>query len=323
MSEANGLIRTWTEANQRSVTEFLATLVGLAPDVSLQLAVHGPDQDEPLPFRRTLIAIDQGDIIGLGTLWEHSLHPARWRVTLHGHPAFWSSGPASTLLAHLRALRPGPRPLQAATSALDQAGCAFFQRHGFAPLMRTRRGVLAPDATPGLVAAEFDLAMARVEAAGHRVASLAELGSARVPMSALALLHAELYRQGHRWNPMRPLETEEATELFLDPAELLPEAMYLARIGERPVGVASLRRGITPTQVDLGWAGALPVVAPHGEDLVLALVGRCLRHASLASWHLLLEVDEADSHLWRLLERLPVVLEPDWLTFAEPPCQSA
>lgn len=281
------------------------------------VVVHGPDQDSPLPFRRTLIAFDQGNIVGLGTLWENSLHPARRRVTMHGSPAFWRQGPGSALLAELRALQPDRRPLQAATSVLDAVGRAFYQQHGFAPLMRTRRGVLAPGAVPEPVAAEFDVAAARIEAIGYHVASLVELGGARALVSDLARLHAELYRQGHRWDPVRPLADEEAAEIFLDPDELLPEAMYLALDGEHPVAVASLRRGDSAAQVDLGWTGALPAAATREGELVFALVGRCLRHAAAASCHVLLEVDEADSRLWQLLDRLPVAFEPDWLTFAE------
>ncbi len=311
------LIRTWIEADQQSAADLVATVTERDSSASLQVAVHGPDQDQPLPFRRTLVAIDQDGILGLGTLWENWLHPARWRVTLHGRPAFWSQGPASALLAELRALKPDHRPLQAATSALEEAACVFFQQHGFTPLMRTRRGVLPAGAMPDPVATEFDLAMARIEAAGYRVVSHAELGSGRVLVSALAWLHAELYRQGHRWDPMRSLVDDEAVELFLNPDELLPEAMYLALVGEQPVAVASLRRGDAPAQMELGWVGALPAAATHGGNLVFALVGSCLRHAAVAAWHVLLEVDEADTRLWQLLDRLTVALEPDWLTFAE------
>src|SRR5262245_17493640 len=93
------LIRAWAETDERSVGDFLATLVDQDASISPQVAVHGPDQDLPRPLRRTLVAIDQDDVVGLGTLWENSLHPARWRVTLHGYPPFWSSGPASALVA--------------------------------------------------------------------------------------------------------------------------------------------------------------------------------------------------------------------------------
>jgi hypothetical protein len=313
------LIRAWTEADQRSAADLVATLVGRDSSAATQVAVHGPDQYQPLSFRRTLVAVDQGAIVGLGTLWENWLHPARWRVTLHGRPTFWSRSPASAMLAQLRALRPDGRPLQTAFSVVEEAGGEFFQQHGFAPLMRTRRGVLAPDAMTRRVAAELDVAMARIKAAGYRVASLAELGSAWEPVNTLAWLHAEVYRLGHRWDLVRPLAAAEAVELFLDPGELLPEAMYLALIGEHPVAVASLRRSGAPSQVDLGWVGALPAVATRDGDLVFALVGRCLRHAALVAWHVLLEVDEADTHLWQLLDQLPVALDPDWLTFAELP----
>lgn len=95
--------------------------------------------------------------------------------------------------------------------------------------------------------------------------------------------------------------------------------MYLALADERPVAVASLRRSEASAQVDLGWSGALPVTGVHEEDLAVALVGRCLRHAAAAGQRVLLEVDEGDAHLWRLLGRLPMEYEPDWLTFAEVP----
>ncbi|MCC7022974.1 MAG: hypothetical protein IT338_09110 [Thermomicrobiales bacterium] len=312
------LIRPWAEPDQLSV----ASLVGREASTSPQLEVHGPDQDRPRPFSRTLVAIDQGAILGVGTLWENALHPARWRVTLHGQRGFWTEGSAAALLAQLRALRPDHRLLQTAMSALDASGREFVQQHGFAPLMRTRRGVLGPAAVPRPLAAEVDAAETRVAAAGYRVAPLAGLEGVQIPGDTLAHLHAELYRLGHQWDPVRPLSDEEATALFLDRRELLPEAMYLALAEKRPVAVASLRRSETSPHVELAWAGALPATTAHEGDLVVALVGRCLRHASAATWPVLCEVDEADTHLWRLLDRLPVEYEPDWLTFAELPCRS-
>lgn len=261
--------------------------------------------------------------MGVGTLWENSLHPARWRVTLHGYPNFWSDRLSSALLDQLRALRPDPRFLQTSLSVLDEAARSFLQQHGFAPLMRTRRGVLPPDAIAHPVAAELDGATARIEAAGYRVTSLEEMGSGRLPVSVLARLHADLYRQGHPWDPVRPLADDEAVELFLDPDELLADAMFLALAGEKPIAAASLRCGDTPARVDLGWTGALAPVAPLARDVVMALAGRCFHHAAIQGWSVVLEVDESDTCLWQLLDWLPVTFEPDWFTFVERSRQSA
>jgi GNAT superfamily N-acetyltransferase len=113
-----------------------------------------------------------------------------------------------------------------------------------------------------------------------------------------------------------PLSEADAVELFLDPDDLIPAALFLALAEDTPVAVASLRRGRSPGEVDLGWVGAVEAHRARGTDLAAALVGRCLRYAADEGWTVRVEVDEADEHLWRLTGVLPVVWEPDWLAFA-------
>lgn len=52
----------------------------------------------------------------------------------------------------------------------------------------------------------------------------------------------------------------------------------------------------------------------HAALLTTALVGRCLAIAARHDALIRLEVDEADLHLWTLMEQLPVVAEPDWFS---------
>ena len=129
--------------------------------------------------------------------------------------------------------------------------------------------------------------------------------------------HAAVYAQGHQWNPISTLTDAEARDLFLDPDEVMPDAMIVALQGEDLVAVSSLRRTADEAQVDLGWTGVLEDHAAQRDELIHALVGKCLQHTVGTNWQVLVEVDEADTTLWQLSERLPLQPEPDWLTFAE------
>lgn len=295
-------IRAWQASDQLAVGDLLKLL-------------RTPD-DPIASYQRTLVALDDEQLCGIGSLWENPLHLARWRLTLQGLPVFWGHS-AAAVLERLRMLRPDSRPLQAAVSASDDVQGAFWREQGFSLLMRTRRGVLLPDAAPASVAREFDSATRRVIAAGYRLASLTELGGCEENWRQLARLHDAIYSEGHWWNPVRALPDDEARDLFLQPVELLPDSMVLALQGEQMVAVSSLRRTEDDTQVELGWTGVLVRHAAFRDDLTLVLLGNCLQIAARMNWRVVFEVDEADPTLWSLCARLPLQREPDWLTFAE------
>lgn len=312
--------RPWAADDAPAVAVLLSAIWGHDPTAHAVFSVHGAARDESGLFGRTLVAEIGGDVAGVGTVRESRLHPARWRVVLHVHPAHRRRGVGAALFEGLiRELADRePRPLQAATRADDGAGRWFLDRRGFRLLMRTRRGTLNPRAIHRAQRRAFAAATARVTAAGYRLVAGSDLRLAADPTRALAALHAEVYRLAHAWNPVAPLSKTEAVALFLDPDDLIPAALFVAVTGDAPVAVASLRRGRSPGGVDLGWVGAVGAHRGWGADLAAALVGRCLGYAADEGWAVRVEVDEADAHLWRLVGALPVVWEPDWLTFATP-----
>ena len=207
--------------------------------------------------------------------------------------------------------------MQTAISARNVDIAAFFEQHGFSLLMRTRSGVLPPGVIPETVAQDFDDASKRTTEAGIKVVPLAAFRNRPFSYTQLARLHADIYTQGHTWDPVRDLTGGEPAELFLDSDELLLDATYVALERKRLVGVSSLRGTGDAGRVELGWTGSILTDPQQRKHLVHALLGTSLRHAARENWRVSFEVDEADAILWDMTARLPLGREPDWLTFAE------
>lgn len=310
-------IRPWRKTDRDALAELATSAVATDAGDAILATLHGPPGASAFDVHPTLVAVDGGNLVGIGMLWENDIHPARWRITLHGRPAFWSSGAATSLVTGLRDLQPDHRPLQTAVSARNEAGRAFFEHHGFSLLMRTCLGVLPPGHIPEPVAKDFDDASAWTSEAGIHVVPLAAFRNRPFSHIQLARLHADIYEQGHTWDPVRHLTGGEAAELFLGADEILPAATYVALERQCLVGVSSLRRTDHTGRVELGWTGAILDDPQQRAHLVHALLGACLHHATSENWRVAFEVDEADTILWDMAGRLPLDREPDLLTFAE------
>lgn len=311
------VIREWRESDRGALTVLAQTALDDHARNAILDALRVPAAFSAFDADRTLVAVDGGNLVGIGALWENDIHPARWRVNLHGRSTFWTQGAAASLLSRLQELRPDPRRLQTAISARNEPGCAFFPEHGFALRMRTRSGILPPGSIPEAVAQDFDAASNQTSEAGIKVVPLAAFRNRPFSYVQLARLHADIYTQAHTWDPVRELTGGEPAELFLDSEELLLDATYVALQKKRLVGVSSLRGAGIPGQVELGWTGAVLDDEQQRKPLVQALLGESLRHATSENWPVAFEVDEADTILWDMTARLPLDLEPDWLTFVE------
>ncbi|MDQ2651805.1 MAG: hypothetical protein M3Z20_02070, partial [Chloroflexota bacterium] len=297
------IIREWREADRGALTRLAKSAPDRDTGDAILAALHVPAEISAFDAHPTLVAVEGGNLIGIGTLWENDIHPARWRVSVFGRPTFWSQGAATCLLAGLRDLRPDQRALQTSTSARNEDISDFFEHHGFSLLMRTCLGVLPPGAIPESVAQDFDDAGERITEAGIRVVSLAEFRSKPFSYSQLARLHADIYEQGHTWDPVRELTGGEPAELFLDSDELLQDATYVALERKRLVGVSSLRGAGRTGTVELGWTGSVLVDEQQRKQLAHALLGASLRHAASENWRVSFEVDAADTIMWDMTAR--------------------
>lgn len=311
------VIRQWRESDRGSLLRLVKSAPNSETGDALLAALQVPAELSAFDARRTLVAVNGEDVIGIGALWENEMHPARWRVSLFGRARFWSQDVAASLLAGLGDLRPNQRRLQTSTSARDEELAAFLEQHGFSLIMRTCRGVLPPGDIPESVAQEFDDASAQAARSGIKVVPLAAFRNRPFSYVQLARLHADIYAQGHAWDPLRELTGGEPAELFMDAEELLLDATYVALQKKRLVGVTSLRGIGVPGKVELGWTGSILDDPQQRQPLVRALLGASLRHATSANLQVSFEVDEADTALWDIATRLPLDREPDWLEFAE------
>ena len=306
--------------DKASVTALLAAIFNHNPAEFSEPCVHGPSVNEPGRYRRTLVVEANDNLVGVGTIWEYWLHPARWRLTMHVSPRARQRGVGTALLDQLVGMTSGQdqRPLHVALSADNIAGQRFLNRSGFSLLMRTRRGTVNTRIARAVVQPVCSAATEHLTGAGYRIAMLSDRGPDMRQRDALADLHAEIYRLGHAWNPTPPITRPQAQRLFMDENEIIPDAFAVGLLDDQPVAVASLRRGPTAGTLDLGWVG---VTNPHRtlrDAFTVALVGRCL--ASVAGRYevFTVEIDETDAPLRNLMGRLPVRWDADWLTVVRP-----
>ena len=310
-------VRPWRETDREALTSLAKSTPKSDTGDAILGALSVPVELSAFNANPTLVAVNGETLIGIGTLWENEIHPARWRVNLFGSSGFWSHDAAAPLLAGLRDLRPDQRPLQTAISARHEEIAAFYENHGFSLLMRTCAGVLSPGDIPESVTSDFNAASKAIDGESIRIVPLAAFRNKPFSHSQLARLHADIYAQGHMWDPVRALTGGEPAELFLDSEELLLDATYVALQKKQLVGVTSLRRTDRPGLVELGWTGSVLTDPEQRRNLVHALLGTSLRHAASANWQVSFEVDAADTVMWEMTARLPLDREPDWLTFAE------
>lgn len=310
------IVREWVDRDRGSIDALLSAVTARNAVEPESFAVHGPAQDAPGTASRTLVAVCLDDVVGIGTIYEYWLHPAHWRLALHVHPGFRRRGIGSLLVEQLAEIgrRRNCRPIQAATGANDYPGRRFLARHAFRLLMRTRLGVLDPRLLDRGAWKLIDDATNQSKAMGYRIASLSEMTPNVAFIDALANLHSEMYRLDHGWNPPASISTNLARQLFLDADELLSDALFIALHKTEPIAVASLRMRDSPDEVDLGWIGVSAEHYAHAAPLTTALVGCCVAFAERQHMVIRTEVDEANHHLWTMIEQLPVVPEPDWIT---------
>ncbi len=282
--------------------------------------------------------LSAGAIIGVGTVDEAAFAPARWRLSLQVHPDHRRRGVGSALLRHLAAIAAArdTRSLQIGLRAGAHASLEFLTHRGFRHLMRTRLGTIAPIPIPTRaplppIASESLSGSARAVRPGRerapslhwRIAPLPSLTHIPDIATQIATLHTSIYRQTHAWSPPAPIITSKQAETaFLGP-DLIPDALFVALADETPIGIASLRRGLTLGDIDLGWTGVLAGLATAAPALTATLLDRCLVYARARGWTVRIEVDEADHVLWRLINALPVANEPDWLNLERIPSSSS
>ncbi|WP_026553986.1 hypothetical protein [Arthrobacter sp. 35W] len=261
------------------------------------------------PWRRTIVAEDQGIAVAAGVVYSTALHAERLWVYVEVARDHRGTGLAATLLAMLRAEAAAAKAAGTiGTTALrtkvepGTAGAAFAARIGLAPLQRSRVVVVSPNALRLPVFGEGTEAEAT-----ERVQDLAT-GSVE-----LTDVVGRYYEAVHAWDPTGPLSPGTVQRLFLDDLtgahgaivlRAAPESSFGASVAPTKKGrvqafVVSYTQGAQDAPTDV-FVGHEPALAPaEAADAVRDLL------ALIAHQHpVVLELDESMTALRAVVEPL-------------------
>jgi GNAT superfamily N-acetyltransferase len=104
---------------------------------AMSLGLHGPARDGEA-WRRTVVAVDGDDVVGVGSAAASRQHPGSAPVAVVVSPRRRRNGIGSALLAAVREEIAGfaPPPLWSTVDSRDPAAAGFAAAHGFGPVSR-------------------------------------------------------------------------------------------------------------------------------------------------------------------------------------------
>lgn len=240
--------------------------------------------------------------------------PARFRMTVAVDPAWQRRGVGGSLLLQMlrAAAGHGGRLLESFARESMPGVVAFLEHRGFGETMRTweyRLDVAGFDQTPFLPYLD------RVREAGVVITTL-EDECRRNPeaLRQLYAMHNAVVADIPAPIPSTPLPFEEFLHRAVESPRALPDAYFLARIGESYVGEADLRRPPTGAHLHHDVTGVLP--AYRGRGIAMALKIATIMYARSRGFAEILTWNEAqNAGMIAINERLGFVRHPAWITF--------
>jgi GNAT superfamily N-acetyltransferase len=227
-----------------------------------------------------------GRIVGWGELvhtpWQ--FHPDKYGLRLEVDPTYRRRGAGGLLLERLLdELRARAALLvRAGVTESDVNSIRFLNRHGFREVWRnleSRLELAALDPLPFAGAAE------RVESQGVTVTTLAaEITRDPGVLRKVYELYASCNRDQEELDPLTPRPFEEWVANEVEGPRAIPEAWFLARDGQRFIGLSTLERLIGSGEVlEAGYTAVHP--AYRGRGIALALKLRTISYARDHGYH--------------------------------------
>ena len=291
------MIRGYRETNGPQIGALLMAAWPEDPVLVEVSTLHGPDLDENERIRRTLVAEEDGALIGAATVLGTPRHPTFLFVTAVVATERRRRGIARALLDELRRVR-YERPLLARVRETDDGAIAFLRANGFGLRMRSRSVSVDP-ADAEVVAWSVEQPRIELERPAGR--------------DQVAQAHEQAYRRVHAgWAPATERPLDESRRLFCAEG-WLPESAALARDGAEVIGVGSLYG-----QPFVFAGDGLFLIADTlraDERALRSLVAAQLEWARGQGVRVAFEADEANQELWRLIHALPGRLETELLLF--------
>lgn len=214
------------------------------------------------------------------------------------------------LLARLRAR--GARELESFARETDADAVAFLEHRGFRRTMRTwemRLDLRTFDPAP------FAPALERVAREGVVLTTLAE-ERRRDPETLRRIhdLHNAVMTDIPSPIPYTPVSFDLFVQTNVEAPQALPDAYYLARVGDRYVGEANLRRPGHGAHLVHNVTGVLREFRGRGLAMALKLhtiaYGQAHGYAEIRTWN-----EEQNARMLAINDRLGFVRQPAWLTY--------
>ena len=306
---------------ESDIPRFVAIANAVEPDdpTTEEMARHSDAAwDDSRHFRLRLTAADEhGHILGYGSIRHsaHHFHPHKYRLDLRVDPAYQRQGIGSVLYARLLASLQERHAIAVRATAKESrpASIAFLRQRGFLEMQREWESRLA---VPAFDFSPFADAEPRVAEQGITITTLrAEL--AHNP-NAIRQAH-ELHLACERDVPDGDAVTDVSYDYFLahniETPDALPEAWFLAKDGERYVGVSVLFRNLAdPAVLSQGLTGVLRPYRGRGIAMALKLHG--IRYAKLDGIHTIVTGnDSTNVAMLRINDALGFQRQAPWIEF--------
>lgn len=215
------LLQVWGDPEGPAAEQFRGEL---APPAERDATSGGP-------WRRCIVAEDQGIPVAAGVVYETALHPQRLWAYVEVARDHRRRGVGKELLRRLREaalLAPGGSPALRTKTAAGSSGEGFARAAGFAPLQRSRHVVVRPGALKLPVFGDGS------EAQSSQLVQ--DLATGSVELSDVV---GRYYTAVHSWDPPAPLSIGKAQQLFLSDSSGAHGAVVLRAPAESAFGRAA------------------------------------------------------------------------------------
>lgn len=305
-------LRLFADEDHAAVEHLLRNVWGTAND-ALAYYRYGKPREDDKRYLRTLVAKQDGEIVGMGSVWTKLVHPHSAYIGIHVDPQHQAHGVGAALWEHLLAeSEPCQRlPLQTATYAHQQRARRFLAKRGFRETKRTYQPTLDPQAVDPT---QLGGHAARVAQAGYTIHTLAELIGDYERDRKIVDLFVEIYTANHRTNPPAARTAALWHDVVFD--GLIEDACFVAIKDGAYAALSSLRPHDTPHYMFLDLRGVSDKHREHETDLILALTQRELAYAlGHGVTTLQAEIDTDDPWMMLLLDHMPFSTSAAWITF--------
>jgi mycothiol synthase len=262
-----------------------------------------------------LAELPDGQAVGLGRFRHQpgQYDPLRYHVAVFVLRAMRGRGIGGALFAWvLDALRArGARALESFARETMPEAVAFLERRGFRDTMRTWETVLdvaAFDPAP------FAFYQSRATDAGVMITTLAEECARDAGALRRAYdLHNAVVADIPFPAPFTPPSFDYFVRSNVESPRALPEAYFIARIGDTYVGEANLHRPATGIALHHSVTGVLPAYRDRGIAMALKLAtiayAQAHGYAQIRTWN-----ETGNAGMLAINDRLGFVRQPAWIT---------